>query len=449
MHVLFDVALGADTFAGKAFYVGDPHAHTGLSQDAGASDLGGCPDGGCGAIADVFDSARAAGLDWVALSDHVNDASTADPDAWEAFLGRALAEDDADLVVVPAAEIWLALGADAFLGHLSFLAFGTDEQLAGLTMEEVQPTGTELAVIEDCRAIGTFMEDFAAARGPALAIPHHPALERPKPWDWTCASPAWAPAVEVYSEHGNSMGDGTGWDPPWSGEVTDGTVHAAIGPDGFALKLGFIAGSDAHDTWPGRVCDVDAVRTSHPYAAGLTMVVLDEGVSLDRAAIGTAMVERRTYGTSGPALPVALTWSAGGALLGEMGDDLEVPAGASLGATASVPEEMAAFVLGMELVTPTRRVTMGDRGAGAWTASLAGDEQEEWAYVAVRIDGAAWWGGACDDGGDDDVEWAWLSPSWISAAPATRSRACGCSTSRTAGAALLAGAAMTCLRRRG
>ena len=44
-----------------------------------------------------------------------------------------------------------------------------------------------------------------------------------------------------------------------------------------------------------------------------------------------------------------------------------------------------------------------------------------WLYVSVEIDGAALYGpGVCDDGGDDDREFVWSSPTWFyrSAPPA-------------------------------
>ena len=58
-------ARAADQFAGKAYYYGDPHAHTGLSHDGWSSDLGdGCPpEGECGAFADAFQIATDNGWD--------------------------------------------------------------------------------------------------------------------------------------------------------------------------------------------------------------------------------------------------------------------------------------------------------------------------------------------------------------------------------------------------
>jgi hypothetical protein len=403
-------SFAAETFADHTYYLGDPHAHTGLSNDAGDAE-GGCE--GCGSSEDAFQNARAAGLDWVAFTDHVNGSPTAQPDEWEAFQARVLEADDGDLVTVPAAELWLARGGGSMIGHVSFLAFGDDAQLAGLSIEELRPAAGDSMDIGSCSALWSFMEGFTSTRGPALALPHHPALSSPAPWDWSCADAEWAPAVEVYSEHGSSMGDGLGWDPPWSVEVEKGTVHAALDPDRYALQLGFLAGSDEHDTWPGRTCALDAVRTNHLYAGGLTMVVLEDGQTLDREAIRLAILEHRTYGTSGPAVPVSVAYATGGADLGEMGATLGLPEGQPLEVGVAVPEPWADRVTAVEVVGPRGRWEMMGKEPGEWALELGDEDLDTWVYVAVQLDGEACWGGDCEDGGSDDLEWAWLSPSWI------------------------------------
>lgn len=82
------LALAAESFQGHTYWLGDPHAHTGLSRDA-AYQGDGCP--GCGAAADVLSGARDQGLDWVAFTDHVNGGQAADSEAWATFQAEVLA----------------------------------------------------------------------------------------------------------------------------------------------------------------------------------------------------------------------------------------------------------------------------------------------------------------------------------------------------------------------
>ncbi|MSQ03473.1 MAG: hypothetical protein EXR71_16550 [Myxococcales bacterium] len=88
------LALAAESFEGHTYWIGDPHAHTGLSRDAGS--LGeACPS--CRAQAHAIQSARDIGLNRVAFTDHVNDRTSSET------------------------------------GHLTFLAFGDDRDLPGLS----------------------------------------------------------------------------------------------------------------------------------------------------------------------------------------------------------------------------------------------------------------------------------------------------------------------------
>lgn len=410
-------ATASDTFEGHTFWIGDPHAHTGLSGDAAASDLNGCDQ--CGALTDVFTNARAAGLDWVALSDHVNGGFEPDPATWAAFQATVVENNDPEggLLTIPAAEVWLANDGGHFFGHVTFMAFGTDEQLGGLTIDEVRPAGGPLATIADCETWWDQLGALSARRGPVLSLPHHPAHLSPAAWDWACFDEEYTPAVEVYSEHGTSMGDGVDFDPPWSERVDAGTVHAAMDPDGWARRLSFFGGSDEHDTWPGSVCDADQLRTVMPYGGGLTMVVTEDGAPFDRSAIYGAFAAGRTYATSGPAIPVVVAWHSGGAVLGEMGTDVGLPTGQALGATVLVPAVWAPYVTTVELVSPDTRLALDPAAPGAWEGELPSDEVAPWVYVAVRIDGAAAFGDSCADGGTDSLDWAWLSPSWVTRVP--------------------------------
>jgi len=94
-------ALAAEDFRGHTFYFGDLHAHTGVSPDAIATEYENCTDDPeCGSVADVFETARANALDFVALTDH----TSSDPDQFNDLLRRVRRADSRTLVTIPAIE---------------------------------------------------------------------------------------------------------------------------------------------------------------------------------------------------------------------------------------------------------------------------------------------------------------------------------------------------------
>lgn len=406
-------AAASELFNGRQYWIGDPHAHSGVSADANDKESGGCD--ACGTMEGFYETARHNGLDWVAPVDHINGERAGDAAAWSEHLAAGLAADQAhpDLTVLPATEVWLTDDDTSHYGHLSFFMFGDDATVGALTLADVQPLGNASTAMESCDAIWAWVDQFSEDHGPTLAIPHHPGVLAPSGWDWTCLDEPLSPVVEVYSEHGNSMGDGLEWDPPWGGVKADGTVHEAIDPDGYGWKLGFLAGTDEHDTLPGSVCDPDNWTTVHPYGGGLTIVVTPPAPELSRGMIHEAFVARHTMATTGPMLPFDVAFSSASGRLGSFGDELPLPAGEDLLVQLGMPIGAAGMVTEVVLVSPTARLTMNAVAAGIWSASIPADAVESWYYAAVKIDGAAWYGGGCADGGVDDDEWIWASPAWI------------------------------------
>lgn len=403
----------------QVFYFGDPHVHTGYSGD-GRSQGDDCPD--CGRFEDVFEASREAGLSWIAVSDHVNEYAAMSASDFDAELAAVQAANDPDggFLTIPSAEVWFSAGEHE-LGHKNALFFGDDETLASLNLHDVQPAADGGMDVGDCDSLWSWADDLDARLGPVLLIPHHPAGVQPMPTDWTCANADFQPVVEVYSEQGSALDDGTGFDPPWSGTLARGTIPVALEPDGLALKMGFIAGTDGHDTRPGDVCLPDLVRTNQPYGGGLTAVVLDESQDLSRASLLAAFQARSTIATSGPLIPLSVRWSAGEEALGGVGADLQVPAGEALTLTARLPDEDRAAVLSVEAVGPDGRLVASADDSGAWTVQIEAADLPAWLYVAVRLDGDVLYGeGGCEDGGDSADEWLWSSPSWVTVAPAAR-----------------------------
>ncbi len=425
-ELLVGAATAREAFEGTDWYVGDLHAHTSYSADGASRDAGVCV-GECGSIEDLFATARGNGLDFVAITDHLNGnvtegrpqiAEEAFAAWWAMVLAGSSAEDG--FVVIPAGEVYFGT-ATLFYGHKTLLLFGADEALRDFAYADAWPSGVvDYATLDDCAQIAPWLDDLQARFGAVLALPHHPMATHPMPTDWACHTAAYEPAVEVYSRHGNSLDPRDPYDPLLQGISGPGAVTLALDPDGYAYDLGFIAATDRHDTRPGEVCAQDqSLPASTQYGGGLTLVALPEGAAFDRAAIHDAIVDHRTVASSGPAIPVGITFDADGAALGGLGDALLVPEGAVLSVRVSVPARAAAAVLGVDLVGPGGPIVpLVVESEGVWGARVPLEVVRGWVYVDVRVDGDVWWGpGACVDGGFDAEEHLWASPNQVRIGP--------------------------------
>jgi MYXO-CTERM domain-containing protein len=412
LALLWAPAHAGEVFDGREYCVGDPHAHTGISGDGASADVGRAHCPGCGTLEGLTAFAAARGLDWVAVTDHVNGGATMDEAGWERL--RATLARPSPVTVVPAAELAFAWPGGEPLGHRSLLLFGNDDALRGLTLEELRPAGTS-AIVEACDDLSAWMQRLTAARGPALLLPHHPAVALPSATDWSCHHPAWAPVAEVYSSHGNSLDDTHGYDlSPFLD--ADGLVRAAIdaGEDGPGLRVGFIAGSDRHDTRPGDVCSPLRFQVRQPYLGGVTLAAVPAETGCTRAALHEALAARRTVASTGPAVPLRVTWSQHDVPIADLGSEVRAHPDAPLDLAVSVPAAWARWVAEAIAVTPEGEVPLVPDG-GAWRARFAPDAHPAWAWVSVRLAGTH--ADACADGGDDTDEYLWASPGWIVAAP--------------------------------
>jgi hypothetical protein len=418
--------LAAEDFDGRRYYFGDIHAHTGASGDGGSADLGDCirssdgSAGDCGAVADLEALIAEAGLDFVATVDHVTSvAATTTESAFNQVFSsiNSLHNPGAGLVTIPGAEIFVELPDGTELGHRSLLMFGLVSALDEISISDLQPSGSTANTIAHCGALSTFMTRLEDRFGPALLIPHHPGVDKPMPTDWTCHDARWAPVVEAYSEHGSSLDADSAFDPPWSGFVPESTVLAALDPAAYDLRLGLVGGSDNHDTHPGSVCRTDTVLDTHPYGGGLTGVVLEEATPFGRLGLYEAFRARRTYTTTGPKVPMRLdVLGSGGAVLAGMGEVLTVGPTADITLEVSIPMEHAAVVDSVTLLGPETSWVMDPVAAGVWRLQILGAERPSHVLADVRIDGASWFLGGCDDGGEDQVEHLWSSPIWFEVA---------------------------------
>jgi hypothetical protein len=399
-------AFAAETFAGRTFYFGDLHAHTGVSPDGGSSDLMNCMEPTvCGALADVFTIAQANGLDFVSFTDH----STSATATFNDFLADVLAATTDTFVTIPGVELILEYSGGGDVGHKNTYVFQDDDSLlTGLT--KMRLTGTTRPAT--CSDVWANVAALSADFGPALEFAHHPAAGNIMVADWSCHDQTYQPVVEVYSGWGNSLDFATDYDP-LDTPVEDSTVHAAL--ETYGLKVGFVAGTDGHDTRPGSTCTLDTEWPStHIYGGGLTMVVLDDDAAFERSAIYDEMVARRTLVTTGPAMPVFVQWTTSDGARHSIGEELVVRDGDATALSVRIPMGWEAFVTDVNAVGYSDRFSLRERMPGRWTASIPNGALPSWLYVEVSIDGAAYYGaGVCDDGGADDREFVWSSPAWF------------------------------------
>ena len=356
------------------------------------------------------------GLSWLALSDHTNGAQTGTYEGIAEQLAAVAAANDVEhgFLTVPSAEVWFK-DRDGDLGHKTLLMLGEADAVATITLDDLQPVGTASSEVSGCNEIWTWAERLQAKVGPLLLVPHHTAAENPMPTRWACSSETWQPTVEVYSEHGNSLGDA--YDPQWAGTHEEGTIATALDPEGYALRMGFIAGTDSHDTLPGEVCGVDRVRSSHPYGGGLTIAVMPQGTPILAETLLGAITSRSTYGTSGPIVAMDVSWESAGAAIAGLGQEFTAPAREDLELHVRVAPPYDANVLAVEGVGPSVRLAATQVESGHWTLTFAPGAAPAWLYPVVTLDGEAIYGSSgCDDGGSSTTEYLWGSPSWIAPA---------------------------------
>lgn len=409
---LIVTAAASDTLEGYTFFYGDPHAHTGVSGDGQSADLGDGCENGCGTFAGIFEETRTNGLDWVVLSDHSNGISTSTALDFAMLWQRVLENDDEGEgpVVVPGAEVWFTFDG-AQVGHKNVMFFGPDEELRALSMTDLQPSGSVDDDVGNCDALADWIGYLAGTFGDVLLIPHHMAIDVPMVTDWTCHQPEYEVAAEVYSGWGNMLGDPTGYDPPLTPIFDANTMFTALDPDGLGLKMGFLGGSDYHGSIPGERCKIGG---DHASTGGLSVVILEEGVPLTRQSLHDAIVARHTIASSGPKVPVLVEYRVGGDVVGRVGDDIELERGETLAITLRTNKRSAEAARGAFVVTPDGMTPMEQPGTQRWTATIPSGEAPAWFYVAIQWDGVAMYAeDFCDDGGSDDDEWAWTSPSWI------------------------------------
>ena len=397
------LAHAAETWDGSTFYFGDLHAHSGVSPDAGSTDVGTFCDAPCGATAEAFATARSNGLDFVAFTDHVYSS----PEAFDAFQEEVRAHNDpaGGFLTIPSAEANFGTNAGHAYGHKNAFVFPDDD-----TVQVRLADFPSNANVRGCDEIWKGAGALSAA-GPTLLFAHHPAVRMPMPTDWSCHDQTYEPVVEVMSEHGNSLDPATDYHPV--SEFVEGSdVHAAL--ETFGLEVGFVGGTDNHMALPGTVCGLDVMKATFPYGGALTMISLPEGSAFTRRAIYDELVARRSLVTTGPRLPVSVHWTVDDGRTAGIGEALRIREDQSIQLTVSVPPKWAPVVEAVRVVGYEDRIAIDDLGDGVWSATIDPLDLGRWRYVEVELERAAVYDDDCVDGPEQDPrEFVWSSPDWF------------------------------------
>jgi len=444
-----DLELGT---LGRTLLWGDLHAHSNLSQDGCEEPESGCDSREGEAGGDFFDQALSNDLDFAAMTEH------AELELW--YDGDATAREIWALQHDRIAEAE-GTGLIPILGYEWTFGGGSNK-----TNEEGQIVGGHKTVlIEDptaCTAwrIAAFRgpdsrdkpqsEEFYAELNPivaadatqlytrlaeaaessddcedtrALSFAHHSALPLPQITDWSnpdsAPDPDHEPVIEIHSEHGSSEcadSEADGCDfglNPEQGFMGTGSVQRALEA---GYRLGFVGGTDSHDSRPGSLEDGPSATDSwsdtdedgengedsedeplwqvHDGAVTGAMVV----APADRTALFDALFARETLVSSGPRLAVrAVLVDAEGALH-LPGSDV---ASGDARLWVELPPDGADDLVSMELLR------VGDSGLAAWTDGLSLDETVSLAtddvlYLRLRFENT-----------DGDPERIWLSPWFV------------------------------------
>jgi hypothetical protein len=322
---------------GRTMFWGDFHNHTNLSFDGCEDRQRDCQPRGDTPGSDVFRRAEDAGLDFVALTDHAEFDTWVDvDDGWQLDVQQAtvdLVTDGLDGAVMPLLGFeWTAAynnpeGAAAG-GHRTVVFEDTSLCAdfwvgAGTRATAKDRWGREWYDKRSRTAHDPveFFEALAKADlrcGPARRLSwfHHPAMQPPRPVDWTLEMNRGLGdvLVEIHSEHGCSEcfdlgAEGCDWQINIERATPRGAVQVALQE---GLKLGFVGGTDNHEAMPGSVMDgpgpiasavdIDGDGELEPYsmmhAPGAVSGVMVAGTELRRRLLFDALEARSTVAAS-------------------------------------------------------------------------------------------------------------------------------------------------------
>ncbi len=444
-------------FLGRRLVYGDLHAHSNFSDDGCEDAEAACADRGDSPAEDFFDNAVAVDLDFAALTDHaewdvLSTEGQSPIEIWPAtheVVEEALSLEDAGFVPLlgyewsNAVEVWEFMDPDEdgddhreelTAGHKTVLfrqttacadyRIGAPRHTDPITKGHSGQTYSHDDDAPAALTTGEFNELMEQAAGSCgeqtwMTFFHHSAFLIPTPVDWALPDnepdPTHERLLEIASEHGSSecrdpSSDGCGF---WVDEF-DYHQHLGWGTAQEALalghRLGFLGGTDSHDSRPGSLDDGpgaigifhelggsedDPPRMFHDGAITGAYVPGE----IDRVALWDALWARHTLATTGPRGRLAVAAVTDDGLVAMPGDEIPVD-GFPLTLLVTVEPGDPYEVERVEIIEPDGGTTVAQAEGESLTISLD-DPGTGAVYVRARI-----W-----DGGDEHR--VWFSPLFI------------------------------------
>jgi len=316
---------------GRSIAWGDPHAHSNLSQDGCEVYEDSCRSREETAAADFFAQAIARGLDWAAITDHAEysylypEGTEDEYIIWQQQQDLALAADDGTFLPLIGYE-WTNLHGHRSVIFEQISACGAFRVSGKAEPEDVVRLGIGDTLIADNPIQALTPPDLWAALDEAakscatsrvFSIPHHTAMRLPEPvvWEDDLNTPdlRYERLVEITSEHGTSECIDLDAEncryriKTIGGYSPEGSIQTMLQ---LGYDLGFIGGTDSHDSRPGSTEDDpscvsldgegDVEIPCHEYPGGLTGVMY--AGRLDRESLFDGLEARNTLAVS--AVPV-------------------------------------------------------------------------------------------------------------------------------------------------
>lgn len=343
---------------------------------------------GEGSISDHLCAARSLGLDFLAITDN---ATLAEDPRRRQFVGELLMAHRHFLPALTAHSIseadWLEL-QQATRQHANsppFLFLGYEWCSARYGDRNVYYPGPE-GPLALPRELDRLHGAVAEAKG--LLVPHHPGYARGRRGvDWRHHSPRWERLVEIYSTH-HGCSEGLAATPvqPLASRSMGGlepmnSVQQALG---YGHKLGFTAGSDAHEVIQAR-------------GPGKVGVVVSE---VSKQAIWHKLWARETVATTGPRCPFWLEVGGYGP-----GSIVTMDALPQVSITPPLTEWISIqLVRNGQIAQTWRPVAGGPDHPLAWQETSQGLKPDNYYYARAELPGD---------------HWLWTSPVWVSYLPDT------------------------------
>jgi hypothetical protein len=326
-----------DTDLKQTVLWGDPHAHSGLSADS-------CEDPEFDCAAEVAGAPgqnmamRAAGngLDWFAVTDHVDFEEYVDKVSgvrvplWSGMLALAERSKQDEGVVLYAGYEWRDCSAGG--SHHRTLIFESENACSTLRppacSNSTSPktnfglegyTRREDVGHMTAQELAEFLADESEKAGCEtrwVGFAHHSAYTRPGEMDWEQSTYRMENEIllEIFSEHGSSecidlTQPGCDFYASEDFYAPQGSAQAALQA---GLLVGFVAGTDSHDSNPGSTADGPGPVTKiffdegttvpevgyHSAPGGVTAVLLPPGQVPDKQAVFDGLLARHTVAST-------------------------------------------------------------------------------------------------------------------------------------------------------